>query len=521
MAPDHDTFGTTLTEHPSHGDAGTRHRLRIALIGHGATAGALEAFGRMARQLGADLQLHERGTLAAGTADIRIVQVRAHDSEDTLRRELRRDSSPVLFLAADLRGAEMAHDCAGARDDVDFASASPHILCRRLERMHDRLAALELARDSSRRDELTGLLHRRVVEAEWAGLAARHPGLRSTLFLLDVDHFKQVNDRHGHAVGDLVLKNVATLLLGQVPSERQLCRFGGEEFAWIVVGLEPDECGAYAEHVLGALRQLPHEAGHEPFTVTASIGYAELEPHAPLAEAFRAADEALYAAKARGRDQALGRDQMDTMAAELDSDVQLMHFENVTRVVTERTASMLSNFGRNLVQRAQRAADKDKLTQVWNRGYFDRRFERELKLALAHQTPLTIAVFDLDHFGRFNKQHGIPTGDAVLREFAQLAQSCARATDWFARYGGEEFVLVVRGHASDAVAVAERIRRELAQAVIPQPSGVPVHCTVSVGIASLEPGVADAVQLMQRASNRLQRAKQQGRNQVVWESTAA
>jgi diguanylate cyclase (GGDEF)-like protein len=176
---------------------------------------------------------------------------------------------------------------------------------------------------------------------------------------------------------------------------------------------------------------------------------------------------------------------------------------------------MLSNFGRNLVQKAQLAADQDKLTQVWNRRYFDRRFERELKLAQVHGTPLTIAVFDLDHFGRFNRQHGMPTGDAVLMAFAQLALSCTRATDWFARYGGEEFVLVVRGSLDETVAVSERIRSSLEQAAIAQPSGLPVQCTVSVGVATLQPDIAHAVQLVQRASKHLQMAKQQGRNRVV------
>lgn len=494
-------------------------RWRIAWIGAGATPD-LDAYKSMAGTVGADLQWHAPGSLPPGGADVRIVQVGAFADEPALRREYRRDASPVLFLAATEPQAELAHDCAGARDDVDAAGVSPRILFRRLERMHDRMAALALARDSSRRDELTGLLNRRVVEAEWPALAARHTELPSTLFLLDIDHFKQVNDRYGHPAGDLVLKSVAALLLAHVPSERQLCRFGGAAFAWIIDGLELDECASYAKQVLAALRAEPHESGHERFTVTASIGYAEIDPDEPLPEAFRAADEALYAAKARGRDQALGRDQMDTLAAELDSDVQLMHFENVTRVVTERTASMLSNFGRNLVQKAQLAADQDKLTQVWNRRYFDRRFERELKLAQAHGTPLTIAVFDLDHFGRFNRQHGMPTGDAVLLEFAQLAQSCTRATDWFARYGGEEFALVVRGSVAETVAVAERIRSALERAVIEQPSGLPVHCTVSVGVATLEPDIAQPVELVQRASKRLQVAKQQGRNRVVAEEGA-
>lgn len=494
-------------------------RLRIAWIA--ARAGhEVEDFSARATARGADVRWTEPGTLAPGQVDLRVLLVGTFADEAELRREYWHDTSPVLFLTATDREAEMAHDCASPRDDVEDVRRPPRILYRRVERMLDRMAALALARDSSRRDELTGLLNRRTADAEWPALASRRTGHAATLFLMDVDHFKSVNDRLGHEVGDLVLKSVASLLLDHVPSERLLCRFGGEEFAWIVDGLEPAERGTYADQVLAALRGLTHDAGQETFTVTASIGYAEIDPDEPLQEAFRAADEALYAAKARGRDQALGRDEMDTMAAELDSDVQLMHFENVTRVVTERTASMLSNFGRSLVQKAQLAADQDKLTQVWNRRYFDRRLERELKLAQAHGTPLAIAVFDLDHFGQFNRTYGMPTGDAVLREFARLALTCTRATDWFARYGGEEFVLVVRGSQEDAVAVAERIRGALERAVIAQPSGEPVRCTVSVGVAALEPDIAEPVHLVQRASKRLQAAKRQGRNQVVAESAA-
>ena len=480
----------------------------------------LQALRATAQAAGAVLVPYPPATLPEGGADARVLIVRSFPDAAALRRELRRDTSPVLFLAEGVHEAEQAHEAAGTHDDVESAQAPAHLVWRRLERMHDRLAALELARDSSRRDELTGLLTRGVAETEWPAVAAHPTPVPLWLFVLDLDHFKQVNDRHGHAAGDLVLKHVAAVLQEHVPSPRRLCRLGGEEFAWLVEGLDPLGCEDHAEEVLQALRELRHEAGADVFSVTGSIGYARVDRHEPLADAFRAADEAVYAAKAAGRDQAQAREQMDTLAAQLDSDVQLMHFENVTRVVTERTANLLSNFGRNLVQQAQQAADQDKLTQVWNRRYFDRRLERELKLAQAHGTPLAIAVFDLDHFGQFNRTYGMPTGDAVLREFARLALTCTRATDWFARYGGEEFVLVVRGSQEDAVAVAERIRGALERAVIAQPSGEPVRCTVSVGVAALEPDIAEPVHLVQRASKRLQAAKRQGRNQVVAESAA-
>lgn len=65
------------------------------------------------------------------------------------------------------------------------------------------------------------------------------------------------------------------------------------------------------------------------------------------------------------------------------------------------------------------------------------------------ETPLYVALFDLNHFGVFNKTHGVTTADAVLADFAKLANGFVRSTDWFARDGGEEFVLVVCGPLDD------------------------------------------------------------------------
>jgi diguanylate cyclase (GGDEF)-like protein len=186
----------------------------------------------------------------------------------------------------------------------------------------------------------------------------------------------------------------------------------------------------------------------------------------------------------------------------------------VARVVTERTANLLSNFGRSLVQEAQRAAEEDQLTRVWNRRYFDRRFSREVELAKRQATTLSIAVFDLDHFGTFNKVHGMPTADAVLASFARVALFCVRASDWIARYGGEEFVVVVRGALDDAVAVAERIRAAVESNVIDGHGGQRVRVTVSAGVAELNDSISGPADLVQVASERLQKAKREGRNRV-------
>ncbi len=185
------------------------------------------------------------------------------------------------------------------------------------------------------------------------------------------------------------------------------------------------------------------------------------------------------------------------------------------RAAAARTAHGLPDCVHDLVRDAQRAADQDKLTQVWNRAYFDRRFARELELSTQQGTPLSIVVFDLDRFGQFSREHGMPTADAVLQQFCRLAGTCIRASDWIARYGGEEFVLVVRGPLAEAMQAAERVRREFELLEIATPDGRRVQATVSAGVVQsteVEP-TPDAV--IRAGSQRLQRAKRQGRNRVV------
>lgn len=455
-------------------------------------------------------------TAPSGWASIRVLPFSSFLDEASLRAEYERDASPALFLTRHEGEMLLAHEIANEHDDVESEHAPPSVIGRRLNRMQWRMAAAALARDSASLDPLTGLINRREMEAQWPARLERDVSLsRWGLFLLDIDHFKQVNDRHGHAAGDQVLAAVASLLQQALPTASLITRWGGEEFAWLIAHADEATSQDLAEAVLRTIRQSPiYLDGGEAIHITASIGFAPMVRGLELRQAIQAADLALYAAKARGRDRALSYAQIEDLAEEAGSNVKLLHFQNVARVVTERTANLLSNFGRNLVQEAQRAAEEDQLTRVWNRRYFDRRFSREVELAKRQATTLSIAVFDLDHFGIFNKVHGMPTGDAVLTSFARVALSCVRASDWIARYGGEEFVVVVRGALADAVAVAERIRAAVESHVIDGYGGQRVRATVSAGVAELNDSISGPADLVQVASERLQKAKREGRNRV-------
>ena len=156
-------------------------------------------------------------------------------------------------------------------------------------------------------DELTGLASRRsVLEAltQQAALA-RRSRQALTVLMLDIDHFKQVNDQHGHLAGDVALRHVAAILRARFRRQDLLGRFGGEEFLAILPATAAAEGGmVLAETVRAALAAAPAAGiGESGLSLTVSIGVAELAPHAAAdTEAVvRAADLAMYRAKVGGR----------------------------------------------------------------------------------------------------------------------------------------------------------------------------------------------------------------------------
>jgi diguanylate cyclase (GGDEF)-like protein len=142
-----------------------------------------------------------------------------------------------------------------------------------------------------------------LVAGRWGLGAARRHAAELVVVLLDVDHFKQVNDRHGHAVGDLALQHVAALLVAQSRAGEPLLRFGGEEFLALLAASEPGGAEQAVERMLQALRGTPLRLDDgSALGLRASAGLAVVGPDETLDSALARADRALYAAKAAGRD---------------------------------------------------------------------------------------------------------------------------------------------------------------------------------------------------------------------------
>jgi len=186
-----------------------------------------------------------------------------------------------------------------------YRSSRAEFLARdEAEREREQNRALLVQLDHlSRHDPLTGLANRRLFDDTLAREIARaeREGLELALVLLDIDHFKVLNDTLGHQAGDQVLRVVASALAAQVRAGDLAARYGGEEFALVLPGLSLDDVLAVAE----GLRRTVHHATRSqdcPKSVTLSAGAAVYPRHGVIGEELvRLADVALYAAKAAGR----------------------------------------------------------------------------------------------------------------------------------------------------------------------------------------------------------------------------
>ncbi|AZY50368.1 biofilm regulation diguanylate cyclase SiaD [Bordetella avium] len=158
--------------------------------------------------------------------------------------------------------------------------------------------------ETSRRDPLTGLLNRRAL-MDIIRMEVRRSDANKRPFvlaMLDVDHFKAVNDRYGHEAGDRVLVELAALLQRSMRAGDLCGRWGGEEFLLVLPDTDLETGQGVMDRVVGAVRGLAIDVAGETLRLTASVGMADHQMGATLSDALNRADQALYLAKHEGRD---------------------------------------------------------------------------------------------------------------------------------------------------------------------------------------------------------------------------
>lgn len=234
-------------------------------------------------------------------------QLGARDGLELIREAVAKGCrTPIIFLTAESSeniDIQAMHE--GALDYLVKGEITPRMLERSLRYALKLGETLDALRELATHDQLTGLLNRRefdrvlVEEAE----RSRRFGRPFALVLGDIDHFKEVNDTHGHQAGDAVLREVARRLGEGLRSVDRLARFGGEELAMLL--METDRAAALdmARRAGAALERAPIQINGGPgLRMTMSFGVAVMPQDADSAESIlAAADRALYAAKTGGR----------------------------------------------------------------------------------------------------------------------------------------------------------------------------------------------------------------------------
>lgn len=171
----------------------------------------------------------------------------------------------------------------------------------------------------------------------------------------------------------------------------------------------------------------------------------------------------------------------------------------------------LRRYSEGLVRDLEAAATHDDLTGLLNRRAFLNAMERELRHAAATDTPLSLAIFDLDHFKRINDQHGHAGGDDALRLVAEVLREVTGEHDAIGRHGGEEFTLLLPGRGlREAATTAQRVATTLEE----RSARTPTPLSTSAGVASVGPGRREAEQLFAAADHALYAAKDAGRRRV-------
>lgn len=221
-----------------------------------------------------------------------------------IRQLYRKDSLAIIGLSGRHAGKTLSARFikSGANDFIDRPFLLEEFYCRVTQNV-DIIEQIQMVRESSNRDYLTGLYNRKYFFETGTKLysAAQRKNISIGIAMLDIDHFKRINDDFGHDAGDTALRSLGSMLNGRFRESDIVARFGGEEFCILFIGANHEELETILEKLRQEIEQTELQFESDSCRLTVSIGYAMTREMIQLDELVSRADKALYTAKRTGR----------------------------------------------------------------------------------------------------------------------------------------------------------------------------------------------------------------------------
>ena len=354
------------------------------------------------------------------------------------------------------------------------------------------------------RDALTGCLNRRSFSEQFEQLfqSAREDGSELSCIMVDLDHFKSVNDNFGHATGDEVIKLLAEILKANTRREDLVGRYGGEEFCLVLPGKPLDVAMKAAERIRLRVKDESTKRYENGPRVTASLGVASIRDNPENPSALNnMADEALYGAKQTGRNRVVSYASMSEIeeiaefaATQAPPEVPLgSNVANLQQRITE-----LEDIATQFSSELEYSKSYDHLTGLPNQILFYDRIHQAIERGCRHDQLAAVLIIDIEMFSQVNASLGRSGGDKLLKQVAYRLNSIVRKSDGVSRlsvsrFAGDEFAILF-ADLPEKEHVTWAVKRVLD--LINQPveiDGSTIYLTSHVGV-SLYPTDADTVE---------------------------
>jgi len=279
------------------------------------------------------------------------------------------------------------------------------------------------------RDSLSGLYNRRAFldKTNSAYALAKKQNTPLCCLMVDIDHFKRINDTYGHAAGDLIIKSVAEVLLAHSAEADLVARYGGEEFILLMPGKTLSESEAVANTLRQNIMGIVDTVDVELDTLSASFGLAHLIPEVEnVADLIDRADQALYFAKKSGRNRVVCfSENVQDLQAELsqtesDSAVQSAALQRVVELEAK-----ISESSKDISQ----LRTYDSLTGFVNRGLFFEHIDHEIERARRQDTSIAVVATEIQNFDKLVSTFGHTVVDQLVLDFVGRLEQAVRTTD--------------------------------------------------------------------------------------------